>query len=68
MEEFRLKQSEEVSAETVQARPGNVLVAVRNPYHLGHLEKALAETDTNRRMWSCFPFTSRLRQAPASMI
>jgi hypothetical protein len=48
MEEFRLKQSEEVSAETVQARPGNVLVAVRNPYHLGHLEKALAETDTNK--------------------
>jgi len=48
MEEFRLKPSEEVSAETVQARPGNVLVAVRNPNHLGHLEKTLAGTDTNK--------------------
>jgi hypothetical protein len=48
MEEFRLKPSEEVSAETVQARPGNVLVPVRNPNYLGHLEKTLAGTDTNK--------------------
>jgi amino acid transporter len=48
MEEFRLKQSEEVSIETVQARPGNVLVPVRNPYQLAHLEKTLARTDTSK--------------------
>jgi hypothetical protein len=48
MEEFRLKPSGEVSAETVQARPGNVLVPVRNPNHLGNLEKTLAGTDTNK--------------------
>jgi len=48
MEEFQLKQSEEVSIETVQARPGNVLVPVRNPYQLGHLEKTLERTDTSK--------------------
>ncbi|HYK90324.1 MAG TPA: amino acid permease, partial [Acidobacteriota bacterium] len=48
MEEFRLKQSEEVSIETVQARPGNVLVPVRNPNQLAHLEKTLARTDTSK--------------------
>jgi hypothetical protein len=48
MEEFRLKQSEEVSIETVQARPGSVLVPVRNPYQLAHLEKTLAGTDTGK--------------------
>jgi amino acid transporter len=47
-ERFRLKQSEEVSIEAVQARPGNVLVPVRNPYQLAHLEKTLARTDTSK--------------------
>jgi amino acid transporter len=48
MEEFRLKQSEEVSIETVQARPGNILVPVHNPYRLRHLEKTLTGTDTSK--------------------
>jgi hypothetical protein len=47
-EEFLLKQSEDLSPEIVQTRPGNVLVPVRNPYHLSHLEKTLAGTDTNK--------------------
>jgi hypothetical protein len=47
-EEFLLKQSEDLSPEIVQTRPGNVLVSVRNPHHLSHLEKTLAETDTNK--------------------
>ena len=29
-------------------RPGNILVAVRNPNHLEHLEKILAKTDTRK--------------------
>jgi hypothetical protein len=47
-EEFLLKQSEDLSPEIVQTRPGNVLVPVRNPHHLSHLEKTLAGTDTNK--------------------
>jgi hypothetical protein len=47
-EEFRLTQSEDVSSDSLQARPGNVLVPVRNPFRLSHLEKALAGTDTNK--------------------
>ena len=30
------------------ARPGNVLVAVRNPNHLEHLQKTLEKTDTRQ--------------------
>ncbi len=48
MEQFRLDFSEEVSGESVNVRPGNVLVAVRNPIHLEHLEKTLAKTDTRK--------------------
>jgi amino acid transporter len=48
MEEFQLKPSEEVSAETVQARRGNILVPVHNPYHMRHLEKTLAGTDISK--------------------
>jgi uncharacterized protein YjeT (DUF2065 family) len=48
MEEFLLKQSGEVSTETVQTRPGNVLVPVRNPYQLAHLERTLGRTDTGK--------------------
>ena len=48
LEEFRLAGSSEVAADAVNARPGNVLVAVRNPGHLEHLEKTLAKTDTRK--------------------
>lgn len=48
MEKFLLNLSETVSAETVQARPGNVLVPVHNPYNMRHLEKTLAGTDTSK--------------------
>ena len=47
-EEFHLDESEEVSQGNIKARPGNVLVACRNPYHLEHLEKVLRKTDTRR--------------------
>ncbi|HEX4138108.1 MAG TPA: APC family permease [Bryobacteraceae bacterium] len=48
LEQFRLDQSVEVSSDQVHARAGNVLVAVRNPFHLEHLEKTLAKTDTRK--------------------
>jgi amino acid transporter len=48
LEEFRLDDSDEVVAETVSVRPGNVIVAVRNPGHLEHLEITLAKTDTRK--------------------
>ncbi len=48
LEEFRLDGSSEVAPEAVNARPGNVIVAVRNPGHLEHLERTLAKTDTRK--------------------
>jgi amino acid transporter len=48
LEQFRLDQSAEVSKQNLHARPGNVLVACRNPFHLEHLEKTLAKTDTRK--------------------
>jgi amino acid transporter len=47
-EQFRLDESEEVTQHQVKARPGNVLVACRNPHHLEHLEKVLEKTDTRK--------------------
>jgi amino acid transporter len=48
MEHFRLTASDSVDVESVEARPGNVLVPVRNPNDLSHLAKVLQKTDTRR--------------------
>jgi hypothetical protein len=48
MEKFHLEAAVDVSAETVNLRPGNVLVAVRNPNSLYHLQKTLEKTDTRK--------------------
>ncbi len=48
LEQFRLDQSTEVTQQNIHARPGNVLVACRNPFHLEHLERTLAKTDTRK--------------------
>jgi len=48
IEKFRLEAADDVSPETVNVRPGNVLVAVRNPHSLGHLKKVLDKTDTRK--------------------
>ena len=48
-EQFRLHTTEEITAETLHVRPGEILVAVRNPHHLEHLQKVLAKTDTRRQ-------------------
>ena len=48
MEKFQLDAREDVSADSVQVRPGNVLVAVRNPNRLQHLARILEKTDTRK--------------------
>ncbi len=48
LEKFRLDAREDVSSDAVHVRPGNVLVAVRNPNRLQHLARILEKTDTRR--------------------
>lgn len=47
-EEFRLQTVDSVTSDSLHVRPGNILVAVRNPHHLEHLEKVLSKTDVRR--------------------
>jgi amino acid transporter len=48
MEKFRLDTRDEVSCVGTSVRPGNVLVAVRNPNRLQHLQRVLDKTDTRK--------------------
>jgi len=48
MEKFRLDTRADLTADTVSVRPGNVLVAVRNPHRLQHLDRILRKTDTRK--------------------
>ena len=48
-EEFRLQTVDEVTSDTLRVRPGNIMVAVRNPHHLEHLQKVLSKTDIRRQ-------------------
>ncbi|MFN7996581.1 MAG: APC family permease [Bryobacteraceae bacterium] len=48
LEKFRLEPREDVSPETVHVRPGNVLVAIRNPNRLQHLRRIVEKTDTRK--------------------
>ncbi|HXA49090.1 MAG TPA: APC family permease [Candidatus Acidoferrum sp.] len=47
-EKFRLDTHADVSKETVNVRPGNILVAVRNPNRLQHLDRILRKTDMRK--------------------
>ena len=49
LEQFRVKAQEELTAETMDVRPGNILVAVRDPRNLRYLKEVLSETDTTTR-------------------
>lgn len=46
LDRFQLQHNETISQETVGARPGNILVAVRDYNTLAHLEHTLRHTDT----------------------
>lgn len=48
LEEFNLDMRPEVTAETVHARPGCVLVAVRDYNRMAHLQSVLERTNTRR--------------------
>ncbi|HEU0179828.1 MAG TPA: APC family permease [Blastocatellia bacterium] len=49
LDPFKLDYQGEINSEVVHARPGNVLVAVRNPQSLSHLERVLERTDTEEQ-------------------
>ncbi|HXG32546.1 MAG TPA: APC family permease [Bryobacteraceae bacterium] len=48
LEEFNLELQPQVSIETVRARPGCVLVAVRDYNHMHHLQRVLEKTNVRR--------------------
>src|SRR3954466_12814261 len=48
LEEFNLQMQPEVTAETVHARPGCVLVAVRDYQNMAHLKNVLVKTNLRR--------------------
>jgi nucleotide-binding universal stress UspA family protein len=48
LEKFRLDTQGVLSHQSVKVRPGNVLVAVRNPHELKHLERVLERMDTRK--------------------
>ncbi len=48
LEEFNLDMQAEVTAESVHARPGCVLVAVRDYNHMPHLQSVLTKTNLRR--------------------
>jgi amino acid transporter/nucleotide-binding universal stress UspA family protein len=48
LEQFNLDHQSEISAETLRARPGSVLVAVRDSNRLWHLNKVLEKTNLRR--------------------
>jgi amino acid transporter len=48
LEQFNLDHQAEISAETLHARPGSILVAVRDYHRLWHLNKVLEKTNVRR--------------------
>lgn len=48
LEEFNLDHQQQVSKESLHARPGSVLVAVRDYNHMGHLKTVLQKTNLRR--------------------
>src|SRR6266705_6330243 len=49
LDQFQLQHSETVDLQSVGARPGNVLVAVRDYNTLSHLEHVLEHTNTDEQ-------------------
>jgi amino acid transporter len=62
LDQFKLNYEQEVNLDTVRARPGSVLVAVRDTNTLLHLDRVLAQTDTEER--DIVVMTVRLLQGP----
>jgi nucleotide-binding universal stress UspA family protein len=49
VEQFRVYSNPELSNKVLSVRPGNVLVAVRDPENLSYLREVLQHTDTSRQ-------------------
>lgn len=64
LDQFKLNYEQEVSLDTLHARPGNIMVAVRDINTLSHLDRVLSETDTEER--DIVVTTVRLIQGPDS--
>jgi hypothetical protein len=48
LEQFNVAANAELSAEAIEVRPGNILVAVRDPRNLTYLREVLSRVDTTR--------------------
>ena len=48
LEQFNIAADRELSAQAMDVRPGNILVAVRDPRNLYYLRQVLAKTDTTK--------------------
>ncbi|MBV8206762.1 MAG: APC family permease [Acidobacteria bacterium] len=49
IEQFLVSEREDLDDNAISVRPGNTLVAVRDPRNLGYLQQVLHETDTTRQ-------------------
>ena len=49
LEQFRVNAREELTAADMEVRPGNILVAVRDPKNLAYLREVLRKTDTTKQ-------------------
>jgi len=49
LEQFRVNAQEELTAADMEVRPGNILVAVRDPKNLRYLSDVLVRTDTTKQ-------------------
>lgn len=64
LDQFQLQHSESIDLQAVGARPGNVLVAVRDYNTLSHLEQVLERTNVDEQ--DVVVLTSRLITGPGS--
>ncbi|HEY3139241.1 MAG TPA: APC family permease [Blastocatellia bacterium] len=62
LDQFQLQHNEAIDLEAVGARPGNVLLAVRDYNTLSHLEHVLQRTDTDEQ--DIIVITARLMTGP----
>ncbi len=64
LEQFNVAGDQELSTEAMEVRPGNILVAVRDPRNLYYLQKVLGKTDTTKT--DIVVMTSRVYQREPS--
>jgi amino acid transporter len=49
LEQFRIATRDQITADDMHVRPGNILVAVRDPKNLAYLREVLTKTDTMKQ-------------------